>query len=90
MKVFIRGATVSAARRFCIVFCEVGCAFTVSTKMSAEAELSDFDTERFITEVLSRIALWDMTISNSTKDAMLIRAKMNNLPGFCRRSLYNV
>jgi hypothetical protein len=29
--------------------------------MSAEAELSIFDTERFIVEVHSRIALWDMT-----------------------------
>jgi hypothetical protein len=29
--------------------------------MSAEAELSNFDTERFVVEVHSRIALWDMT-----------------------------
>jgi hypothetical protein len=29
--------------------------------MSAEAELSNFDTERFIVEVHSKIALWDMT-----------------------------
>jgi hypothetical protein len=29
--------------------------------MSAEAEISNFDTERFIVEVHSRIALWDMT-----------------------------
>lgn len=46
----------SAARRFCIEFCEVCC-----VKMNAEAELSNFDTERFIVEVHSRIALWDMT-----------------------------
>jgi hypothetical protein len=29
--------------------------------MSAEAEISNFDTERFIVEVHSRISLWDMT-----------------------------
>jgi hypothetical protein len=29
--------------------------------MSAEAEKSNFDTERFIVEVQSRNALWDMT-----------------------------
>jgi hypothetical protein len=29
--------------------------------MSAEAEISTFDTERFIVEVHSTIALWDMT-----------------------------
>jgi hypothetical protein len=58
--------------------------------MSAEAELSNFDIERFIIEVHSRISLWDMTISNSSKDAMLMRAKMKNLSGFCRKSLYNV
>jgi hypothetical protein len=30
-------------------------------KMSAQAEISNFDNERFIVEVHSRIALWDMT-----------------------------
>jgi hypothetical protein len=53
IKVFTRDATVSAAR----VFCEVCCAFKLSAKMSAETELSNFDTERFIAEVHSRIAL---------------------------------
>jgi hypothetical protein len=60
MKVFTRDATVRAARRFCIVFCEV-CPFKLSVKMSAEAETSNFDTERFRVEVHSRIALWDMS-----------------------------
>jgi hypothetical protein len=60
MKVFTRGATVSAARRFCIVFGEV-CPFKLSVKMSAEPEISNFDTEKFIVEVHSRIALSDMT-----------------------------
>jgi hypothetical protein len=55
-----RDATVRAARRFCSVFSEV-CPFKLSVKMSAEAEISNFDTERFIVEVHSRIALWDMT-----------------------------
>jgi DNA mismatch repair protein MutH len=45
MKVFTRDAT----------------AFKLNVKMSAEAEISNFDTERFIVEVHSRITLWDMT-----------------------------
>jgi hypothetical protein len=46
MKVFTRDATLSAAR----VFCEVCCSFKLSAKMSAEAELSNFDTERFTSQ----------------------------------------
>jgi hypothetical protein len=60
VKVFTRDATVRAARRFCVVLCDV-CTFKLSAKISAEAEISNFDTERFIVEVHSRIALLDMT-----------------------------
>jgi hypothetical protein len=55
-----RDETVSAARRFYIVFCEVR-PFKLSVKMSAEAQISNFDTERFIAEVHSKIARWNMT-----------------------------
>jgi hypothetical protein len=37
------------------------CPFELGVKMSAEAEISNFDTERFIVEVHSRIELWDIT-----------------------------
>jgi hypothetical protein len=37
--------------------------------MNAEAEISNFDAERFIDEVLSRIALWEMnTEAYSNRD----------------------
>jgi hypothetical protein len=37
------------------------CAFKLSVKKTAEAEISNFDAERFIVEVHSRTALRDMT-----------------------------
>jgi hypothetical protein len=68
IKVFTGDATVSAATRFCIVFYEV-CLFKPSVKMNAEAEISNFDAESFIDEVLSRVALWDMnTEAYSNRD----------------------